>query len=102
MLGLAFATYGADRDLPRGNGFIAVFVAAIVMGVRRPDLRDSFADRAEEVVEIVKLGVFAVFGSLLTLHGAVQRRLGGGRESSRGRSCSRGPSRSGSRSPGTG
>lgn len=68
-LGLAFATYGLTVISPRGNGFIAVFVAAIVVGIRRPDLRDSFADRGEEVVEIVKLGVFTVFGSLLTLHG---------------------------------
>jgi NhaP-type Na+/H+ or K+/H+ antiporter len=68
-LGLAFATYGVTVLSPRGNGFIAVFVAAIVVGVRRPDLRDSFADRGEEVVEIVKLGVFAVFGSLLTVNG---------------------------------
>ncbi len=67
-LGLAFATYGATVLSPRGNGFIAVFVAAIVAGIRRPDLRDSFADRGEEVVEIVKLGIFAVFGSLLTVN----------------------------------
>jgi sodium/hydrogen antiporter len=46
-----------------------VFVAAIVIGVRRPDLRDHFAARTEELVEVVKLGIFAVFGSLLTIHG---------------------------------
>jgi NhaP-type Na+/H+ or K+/H+ antiporter len=68
-LGVAFATYGLTALPPHGNGFIAVFVAAIVIGIRRPDLRAYFADRAEEVVEIVKLAVFAVFGSLLTLHG---------------------------------
>jgi NhaP-type Na+/H+ or K+/H+ antiporter len=68
-LGLAFATYGLTTLPPHGNGFIAVFVAAIVIGVRRPDLRESFAVQAEEVVEIVKLGIFAVFGSLLTIHG---------------------------------
>ncbi len=67
-LGLAFATYGLTIISPRGNGFIAVFVAAIVIGIRRPDLRDCFADRMEEVVEIVKLGIFTVFGSLLTIH----------------------------------
>jgi sodium/hydrogen antiporter len=44
-------------------------VTAIVVGVRRPDLHRSFAERTEEVVEIVKLGIFTVFGSLLTLHG---------------------------------
>ena len=53
---------------PEGNGFIAVFVAAIVLGVRRPDLRLHFERRADEIVEIVKLGIFLVFGSLLTLH----------------------------------
>ena len=33
--GLAFATYGLTVLPPRGNGFIAVFVAAIVVGNRR-------------------------------------------------------------------
>jgi NhaP-type Na+/H+ or K+/H+ antiporter len=68
-LGLAFATYGLAVLPPHGNGFIAVFVAAIVIGVRRPDLRGYFVERAEEVLEIVKLATFTVFGSLLTLHG---------------------------------
>jgi sodium/hydrogen antiporter len=68
-LGLAFATYGLTVLPPHGNGFIGVFVAAIVIGVRRPDLRDHFAARTEELVEVVKLGIFAVFGSLLTIHG---------------------------------
>jgi NhaP-type Na+/H+ or K+/H+ antiporter len=67
-LGVAFATYGATVLSPRGNGFIAVFVAAIVLGIRRPDLRRHFEQRADELVEIVKLGIFLVFGSLLTLN----------------------------------
>ncbi len=67
-LGVAFATYGVTVLSPRGNGFIAVFVAAIVLGIRRPDLRLHFEQRADEIVEIVKLGIFLVFGSLLTLH----------------------------------
>ncbi len=54
---------------PHGNGFIAVFVAAIVLGIRRPDLRRHFAARAEELVEIVKLAIFVVFGSLLSIDG---------------------------------
>jgi NhaP-type Na+/H+ or K+/H+ antiporter len=62
-LGVAFATYGLAVLSPEGNGFIAVFVAAIVLGIRRPDLRHHI-----ELVEIVKLGIFFVFGSLLTLH----------------------------------
>jgi sodium/hydrogen antiporter len=67
-LGAAFATYGLAVLSPKGNGFIAVFVAAIVLGVRRPDMRVHFEHHAEEVIEIVKLGIFLVFGSLLTLH----------------------------------
>jgi sodium/hydrogen antiporter len=67
-LGVAFATYGVTVLSPKGNGFIAVFVAAIVLGVRRPDARAHFERNAEEIVEIVKLGIFFVFGSLLTVH----------------------------------
>jgi sodium/hydrogen antiporter len=68
-LGLAFASYGLTVLSPDGNGFIAVFVAAIVTGIRRPDLREEFAAHAEDIVEIVKLAIFTVFGSLLTIHG---------------------------------
>ncbi|HEX3909923.1 MAG TPA: cation:proton antiporter [Solirubrobacteraceae bacterium] len=67
-LGVAFATYGVTVLSPKGNGFIAVFVAAIVLGIRRPDARAHFERNAEEIVEIMKLGIFFVFGSLLTLH----------------------------------
>ncbi len=67
-LGVAFATYGVTVQTPKGNGFIATFVAAIVLSVRRPDVRASFAAPAEALVEIVKLSVFLVFGSLLTMH----------------------------------
>ena len=67
-LGVAFATYGVTVLSPKGNGFIAVFVAAIVLGVRRPDVATHFERNSEEIVEIVKLGIFLVFGSLLTLH----------------------------------
>jgi sodium/hydrogen antiporter len=69
-LGVAFATYGLAVGLPtRGNGLIAVFVCAITLGILRPDLRETFESRAEDIVEVVKLGIFVVFGSLLTLHG---------------------------------
>ena len=68
-LGTAFAAYGIAVLPPRGNGLIAVFVAAITLGIRRPDIRSYFARQAEDLVEIVKLGIFVVFGSLLTLHG---------------------------------
>jgi hypothetical protein len=42
---------------------------AITLGILRPDLRTSFEHRAEDIVEIVKLGIFVVFGSLLTVDG---------------------------------
>jgi NhaP-type Na+/H+ or K+/H+ antiporter len=67
-LGAAFATYGVTVLSPKGNGFIAVFVAAIVLSVRRPDVKEHFESNSEELVEIVKLGIFFVFGSLLTVH----------------------------------
>ncbi|HEY2141800.1 MAG TPA: cation:proton antiporter [Solirubrobacteraceae bacterium] len=67
-LGVAFATYGVTVLSPKGNGFIAVFVAAIVLGLRRSDLRAHFEQRADGIVEIVKLGIFLVLGSLLTFH----------------------------------
>ncbi len=69
VLGVAFATYGLTVAEPSGNGFIAVFVCAITLGIRRSDLAHTFAERSQDVVEIVKLGIFVVFGSLLTLDG---------------------------------
>jgi NhaP-type Na+/H+ or K+/H+ antiporter len=68
-LGTAFAAYGATVLLPNGNGLIAVFVAAITLGVLRPEIRDAFERQATGMVELVKLGIFVVFGSLLTFHG---------------------------------
>jgi NhaP-type Na+/H+ or K+/H+ antiporter len=69
-LGAAFATYGVTVALPpAGNGLIAVFTCAITLGIRRQDLRHAFEERADDIVEIVKLGVFVVFGALLTFHG---------------------------------
>ena len=66
-LGCAFAIYGITALPPHGNPFIAVYVAAIVVGIRRPDVRVAFETQAEDIVELAKLGVFVVFGSLLTL-----------------------------------
>jgi sodium/hydrogen antiporter len=68
-LGVAFATYGLTLAEPHGNGFIAVFVCAITLGIRRPDLGREFEARADDIVEILKLGIFVVFGSLLTFGG---------------------------------
>jgi len=69
-LGTAFSAYGiAVAVPPAGNGLIAVFVCAIALGIQRPDLRASFEHIAADIVEIVKLGVFVVFGALLTVDG---------------------------------
>jgi sodium/hydrogen antiporter len=68
-LGVAFAAYGAARLPPEGNGFISVFVCAIVLGILRPDIRECFESRSEDVIEVVKVGIFVVFGALLTLGG---------------------------------
>jgi NhaP-type Na+/H+ or K+/H+ antiporter len=68
-LGTAFATYGLAVLAPHGNGLIAVYVGAIVLGIRRPDIRHYFERQAADLVELVKLGIFVVFGVLLTLHG---------------------------------
>jgi NhaP-type Na+/H+ or K+/H+ antiporter len=68
-LGVAFAAYGVAVVAPAGNGLISTFVAAITLGILRNDVRTSFSQRSVELVELVKLGVFVVFGSLLTLDG---------------------------------
>src|SRR3954462_10135779 len=69
-LGVAFLAYALAVGLPpSGNGLIAVFVCAIALGIQRPDLRVTFEHRADDIVEIVKLGIFVVFGSLLTVDG---------------------------------
>jgi sodium/hydrogen antiporter len=68
-LGVAFLTYGVTTLPPHGNGVIAVFVAGITLGIRRPDIRAYVVSRGEDIVELVKLGIFVVFGSLLTFGG---------------------------------
>ena len=66
-LGVAFVAYGIAVLPPEGNGFISVFVAAIALGIMRPDISDCFEARSEDVIEVVKLGVFLVFGAIFTL-----------------------------------
>jgi sodium/hydrogen antiporter len=68
-LGVAFATYGLAVLPPEGNGLIAVFVAAIALGIWRPDIGECFEARSEDIIEVVKLGVFLAFGATLTLDG---------------------------------
>jgi NhaP-type Na+/H+ or K+/H+ antiporter len=67
-LGTGFALYGT-AVLVGGNGLIAVFTGAITLGILRADVREAFEQGADDIVEIVKLGIFVVFGSLLTVDG---------------------------------
>ena len=46
-----------------------MYVCAITLGILRPDIAKTFEERAEDIVEIVKLAIFVVFGSLLTFSG---------------------------------
>jgi sodium/hydrogen antiporter len=68
-IGVAFTAYGAATLPPEGNGFIAVFVASIAFGIWRPDIAECFETQSEDVVELVKLGVFVVFGAIVTVDG---------------------------------
>ena len=65
-LGVAFLAYGVTVVLEHGNGVIAVFVCAMTLGIRRPDIRHYVEQRSADVIELVKLGIFVVFGALLT------------------------------------
>jgi sodium/hydrogen antiporter len=67
-LGAGFLMYGTGLVPPHGNGLIAVYVGAITLGIRRPEVRTYFEQQSENIIEIVKVGVFLVFGSLLTSH----------------------------------
>src|SRR4051794_19667651 len=67
-IGIAFGTYALAHAV-NGNGLIAVFVCAITLGIRRNDIRGAFVREAHDIIEIVKLGIFVVFGSLLTFNG---------------------------------
>ena len=65
--GVALLAYGVAVVGLEANGLIAVFTGAIILGLRRPDLVDAFASRADDVVEITKLLVFLVFGAAISL-----------------------------------
>jgi NhaP-type Na+/H+ or K+/H+ antiporter len=65
-LAVALVAYGAAVLPPEGNGFISVFVAAIALGIWRPDIGECFETRTEDLLEVVKLGVFLVFGAILS------------------------------------
>jgi sodium/hydrogen antiporter len=68
-LGVAFTAYGAATLPPEGNGLIAVFVAAIAFGIWRPDIAACFESQSADLVELVKVAIFVVFGAIVTLDG---------------------------------
>jgi NhaP-type Na+/H+ or K+/H+ antiporter len=70
-IGIAFGTYALAHAL-HGNGLIAVFVCAITLGIRRNDIRGAFVREAYDIIEIVKLGIFVIFGSVLTFNSLFQ------------------------------
>ena len=75
-IGIVFASYGALAYGGHGNGFIDVFVCAITLGIRRPDLRRHVEEGTKELTEIVKLGIFVVFGSIVSLSGMFDHGAG--------------------------
>jgi sodium/hydrogen antiporter len=68
-IGVAFSAYGIATLPPEGNGLVAVFAAAVAFGIWRPDIAECFESQSEDVVELVKLGVFLVFGAIVTVDG---------------------------------
>src|SRR3954447_22371177 len=66
---IAAVAYALAVLPPHGNGLISACVCVIVVAVRRPDMRAAFEGRSEALIQLVKLGVFLVFGTLLTLDG---------------------------------
>jgi NhaP-type Na+/H+ or K+/H+ antiporter len=66
-LGAALVTYGIATLTINANGLIAVFTGAIALGAMREDIQETFAERSDEIVELVKLSIFVVFGATVTL-----------------------------------
>jgi len=61
---VALSAYGAAVGLD-GNGFIAVYLAGIVMASRQGKEVAAFSSFSRELGEIFKLATFVIFGSLL-------------------------------------
>lgn len=64
LLGTAGAAWGAT-ELVHGNGLIAAFVAGMVFGLVRPEAPDLFHRRNENVVNVLHIIGFALFGALI-------------------------------------
>jgi NhaP-type Na+/H+ or K+/H+ antiporter len=63
-LGVALCTYGLAH-LFGGNGFIAVYLAGIVMASRQGKEVAAYSRFSRELGEVFKLATFVIFGSLL-------------------------------------
>jgi NhaP-type Na+/H+ or K+/H+ antiporter len=67
-LGLGLAAFGV-ADVTFGNGFIAAFVAGIVLGAAEHDIPETFVVFSENVSAIFQVLTFFVFGAIIVATG---------------------------------
>src|SRR6266487_953825 len=67
-VGFGLVAFGL-ADVTIGNGFIATFVAGVVMGAAEHEIPDAFAEFAENVSTILQVITFFVFGALIVATG---------------------------------
>jgi NhaP-type Na+/H+ or K+/H+ antiporter len=67
-IGFGLVAFGL-ADVTIGNGFIAAFVAGIVMGAAEHEIPDAFTVFAENVSAILQVITFFVFGALIVATG---------------------------------
>jgi sodium/hydrogen antiporter len=69
VLAFAYALDPSKGDFHWWSFVLQDVTLGFTVGIRRNDIRGAFVREAHDIIEIVKLGVFVVFGSLLTLDG---------------------------------
>src|SRR5256886_863617 len=67
-VGFGLVSFGL-ADVTIGNGFIAAFVAGIVMGAAEHEIPEAFSEFAENVSAILQVITFFVFGGLIVATG---------------------------------
>jgi NhaP-type Na+/H+ or K+/H+ antiporter len=67
-IGFGLVSFGI-ADVTVGNGFIAAFVAGIVMGAAEHEIPEAFAEFAENVSAILQVITFFAFGALIVATG---------------------------------
>jgi sodium/hydrogen antiporter len=67
-VGFGLVAFGL-ADVTIGNGFIATFVAGIVMGAAEHEIPDAFVVFAENISAILQVITFFVFGALIVATG---------------------------------